>query len=122
MSNKILIIDDDELVRSMMANFLKKNGYAVAQASNGNEGIEIAKKNIPDIVITDMLMPEKEGIETIVDLKKYNTDIKIIAISSGGKTKNMSFLDIAKNVGAQATIEKPFKPQDLIETIKEVIT
>lgn len=118
---KILIVDDDELVRMTCRNVLKKEGYTVLEAGNGNEGLESIKNDTPDLVITDMLMPDKEGLETITEIRELNPEIKIIAISSGGVTKNMGFLELAQKVGADRTLKKPLKPAELLGNIKELL-
>ena len=118
---KILVIDDDDLVRSMTCNVLKKSGFQVFEAENGNVGLNVAVKESPDLVITDMLMPDKEGIETILELSAINKDIKIIAMSGGGKTQDMTFLDLAKKIGASKTIQKPFKPANLLSAVQEIL-
>jgi len=119
---KILVIDDDDLVRLTLAKLLQKQGGSVLEAKNGAVGIEIFKKNTPHIVLTDMLMPEKEGLETISELKSIQPSIKIIAMSSGGASHNMSFLQLAQRIGADKTISKPIKPDELIKTIKDLTT
>ncbi len=119
--SKILVVDDDDLIRGMVSTILKKLGYEVVEAVNGTQGVEKAKTENPDLVITDILMPDKEGIETIIELRSINKDIKIIAMSGGGGTKNMSFLDMAKNVGANEIMMKPFKPNDIEDKIKALI-
>lgn len=115
--SKILVADDDDFVRGLICSVLKKNGYTVSEAKNGEEAVTMARKDSPDILITDMLMPDKEGIETILEVKEIGSNIKIIAISGGGKTKNMSFLNIAQNAGADAILSKPFKPDELLQAI-----
>lgn len=114
---KILVIEDDTLLRSMMQKGLERAGYEAVVAVNGTQGIELFKQHKPSLVITDMLMPDKEGMQTIMELKQIDPDIKIIAMSGGGSTKNMAFLEMSKRVGAVATISKPFKPQDLFDLI-----
>jgi CheY-like chemotaxis protein len=119
--SKILVIDDDELVRLTLTRLLQKVGYDVLQAKNGVAGIEIYKQSRPDIVLTDMLMPDKEGLETISELKRLNPDAKIIAMSGGGQSQNMTFLQLARKVGAGQTINKPVKPVELFEAIKQLV-
>lgn len=116
----ILIIDDDNLVRGMVAKALRKTGYHVLEASDGNEGLQVALHHSVDIVITDILMPDKEGIETILELKDINEKIKIIAMSGGGKRQNMTFLNMAKKAGADKLLKKPFRPSELIQLIEEL--
>lgn len=118
---KILVIDDDELVRNMVSSALKKAGHDVALADNGSEGVTNAQNDPPDLVITDMLMPDKEGIQTILELQAAHQNIKIIAISGGGATKNMNFLHMAEKVGAQKVLAKPFKPSVLLSTVNDLL-
>ncbi len=118
---KILVIDDDDLVRSMICTSLKKEKFDVVEARNGNEGVEKAKAEKPDLVITDILMPNKEGIETIMDLHALDSKVKIIAMSGGGSSKNMSFLEMAKKVGAQHVLNKPFKSSTLLGAVNSLL-
>ena len=118
----ILVIDDDDLIREMMAGVLKNAKYVVMSAENGNVGIDHIKKiSVPDLVITDILMPDKEGLETISEIKEINPNIKIIAMSGGGQAKDMTFLDLAKHMGAHHTLKKPFRPGLLLETVEKVL-
>lgn len=119
---KILVIDDDDFVRGMICNALRKENFLVEEAHNGNEGVQKSRSFKPAVVITDMLMPDKEGIETILEIKAVNKDIKIIAMSGGGSSKNMTFLEMAKKVGAEQVLSKPFKPSAMIEAIRSVLT
>lgn len=118
---RILLIDDDALVRGMLAATLRKAEHLVLEASNGVDGVDSARTEKPDLVITDMLMPDKEGMQTIMEIKALDANIKIIAISSGGSAKNMSFLELAKKAGANDVLAKPFKPDILIEKIKSLL-
>jgi CheY-like chemotaxis protein len=118
---KILIIDDDDLIRMTFLHILKKTNCTTIEANNGNEGLAKYRQMRPDIVITDMLMPEKEGLETISLIRAFDPDAKIIAMSGGGSTKNMSFLKLAKKVGANQILSKPVKPDQLIAAIQELL-
>ncbi len=120
--NKILIIDDEAPVRKMLKKLLMKNGYHVWEADNGKIGIESYVKNNPDLIITDLIMPEKEGLESIRELKKLNPDIKIIAISGGGITDPKMYLDLASKFGAVQTFSKPVDNKTLISTINEILS
>ncbi len=115
---RILIIDDDELVRLTLKNLVKKAGFLVSEADNGRTGMDMFAKERPQIVITDILMPDKEGLETITEMRKISPHAAIIAMSSGGSTKNLSFLQLAKQLGANYTITKPIKPDVLMAAIK----
>ena len=119
---KILVIDDDDFVRGMVCNALRKENFLVEEAQNGNEGVSKSRSFKPEVVITDMLMPDKEGIETILEIKAVNKDIKVIAMSGGGASKNMTFLEMAKKVGAEQVLSKPFKPSAMIEAIRSVLS
>lgn len=118
---KILIIDDDELIRLTCRNILKKIECEVIEAENGVQGLAQFKKEHPSIVITDLLMPDKEGLETISEIKGSDKSVRIIAISGGGSTNNMSFLNIAKLMGADIILKKPFKPDELLGAIKTLL-
>lgn len=121
MKNKILIIEDDPQFREMLIEMLERKEYEVFSASDGEEGIEIWKSINPDIVITDIIMPNKEGIETILDLKRRNKEVKIIAISGGGRTNAQDNLRSAKLLGASITIAKPFESSQLIGAVEELL-
>lgn len=118
---KILVIDDDALVRDLIAHILEIAGYLPVLASNGREGIARFKSDEPALVITDILMPEKEGIETILDIRRLRQDVKIIAISGGGVSGAVEFLDMAAKLGASAAIAKPFKPAALISMVAQLL-
>jgi YesN/AraC family two-component response regulator len=104
----ILIIDDEAQPRRMLQQALTWAGYEVVEARDGNEGLQGFRATPTDIIITDILMPEKEGLETIIDLWREFPRVKIIAMSGGGRTGNLNFLDVARRLGAQHTLEKPF--------------
>ncbi len=118
---KVLIIDDDDLVRLTARNILQKAGCSIFEADNGVAGIKLFKQEQPTIVITDMLMPDKEGLETITEIRKLSATAKIIAMSGGGNSKNMTYLQMALKVGAHHTLKKPFKPDELLSVIKIVM-
>jgi len=94
--SRILIIDDDAQILKMLRQILEREKYHVTEASNGKEGLRLYRENPADLVITDIIMPEKEGIEIIIELKRDYPDVKIIAISGGGRINPEDYLDIAK--------------------------
>lgn len=118
---KILIIDDDDLIRLACKNILKKSGFETIEARNGNGGVAMFRGEHPDVVITDILMPDKEGLETISEIRAINMHAKIIAMSGGGNTQNMSFLQLAERMGANRLLSKPFKPDDLLAAVRDVL-
>ena len=119
----ILVIDDDEDVRSCIRNILEHSGYSVLEAENGSVGICIFRKNPVDLVIVDLFMPEKEGIETIIELRKEYADLKILAISGGIPGYGPDhFLHIAQKLGADGTLDKPFNMQQLLSKVENLLT
>ena len=106
----ILIIDDELQIQLMLRKLFESEGYKVTGASDGNEGIRLYRENPADLIITDFIMPEKEGIETIRDLKKEFPEVEIIAISGGGRGSPEVYLGFAKNMGAKYTFAKPINP------------
>ena len=92
---KILIIDDEPYILLMLKKMLEKAGYEVDMASNGQQGMELFEKDNADLVITDIIMPDKEGLEIILEMKKQRPDLKIIAISGGGRISPESYLECA---------------------------
>lgn len=117
----IVVIDDDHLVCETIVSLLEIAGHKVRSAHDGDEGLALIKQTTPELVITDIVMPTKEGMETIIDILKHSADVKIIAISGQGQTTGGSYLDMAKKLGAQATLAKPFSHQELIETVEKVM-
>lgn len=118
---KILVIDDDRMVRDTLKLIIQGSGHVAAFANDGREGLKMYAEFQPDLVITDLLMPEKEGIETICDLRKLRRDLPIIAISGGGRVGNADFLKVAHSLGANRTIAKPFDPDELIDTVAALL-
>lgn len=115
--SKILIIDNDPLVCETLKFAAESAGHTVVLARNGHEGLQAFAASPPDLVVTDILMPEKEGMETIVDLRRSNPDVPILAISGAAPTGNISFLKIAQKLGANRTLSKPFAMEDFVAAI-----
>lgn len=110
---KILIVDDEELARFALQEILEADGHVISVARNGVEGLNMALRGDMDLVVTDIIMPDKEGVEMIKDLKARLPDLPVIAISGGGRTRNLNFLEIAQHFGADAVLAKPFTPDAL---------
>ncbi len=117
----ILVIDDEPQLRGMLRLVLERAGHNVYDAPNGKVGVVVFRQNKIDLTVTDILMPEKEGIETISELKRIAPHAKIIAISGGGRTKNLDFLTVARKMGADRSLAKPFRPQELVDLIDELL-
>ncbi len=115
---RILVIDDDELVRFTLQKILEGENHQVAVAVDGVEGIALFTAQPFPLVITDLIMPEKEGMETIIELKKDFPDTKIIAISGGGQMGVSNLLKVAQIVGADHAIAKPFSKGDVLDCVK----
>lgn len=115
---KVLVVDDEELVRLTLRQMLESEGHDVLEARNGREAVAIQNRTPADIVLTDIIMPEQEGIETIIQLRRQDPNLRIVAISGGGRMKNLDFLRVAANVGADATLTKPFTTDELVEVIR----
>jgi CheY-like chemotaxis protein len=118
---KVLVIDDDSLVRDTIVRILERQGYQVLVASDGVGGLRMFHRERPDLVITDIIMPEKEGIGTIREIRGDCPDAEIIAISGGGRIGNVGFLNVAEQVGASEIIAKPFDPTDLANTVSRCL-
>jgi CheY-like chemotaxis protein len=114
---RILLIDDDDLVRKMIYLTLEHLGHEVVEAHNGKEGIRLFDRDTTDLVITDLIMPEMEGIETILRLRKIKPGIPVVAMSGGGRIKASDLLPSAQQLGAKATLQKPFTKDELVAAI-----
>lgn len=118
-TQKILIIDDDVGVRFTLKKLLSSAGYEVIEAPDGRKGMQLFHSTWPDLVITDIIMPEQEGIETIIALKGISPQPRVIAISGGGRLGNKDLLHMADRLGADAVLRKPFGEAELINLVKE---
>lgn len=119
--SKILIIDDDELVLDMMQASLEDEGYEVTVAVNGDEGIKRYREDPADVVITDVIMPEKEGITTLLELKLEFPGANVIVMSGGGRGSADGYLENAKALGANFTFQKPVEHEQLIDAIETLL-
>ncbi|MBF0135468.1 MAG: response regulator [Magnetococcus sp. DMHC-1] len=119
---RILVIDDDVGVRALMRVILEDAGHVVVEAPNGRLGIKRYRENSADLVITDMVMPEKDGVEVIVELMEMDSSIKVIAMSGGGRGLEADYnLGIARDFGAIRTLAKPFSRQQVLQVIKDLL-
>ena len=112
----ILIIDDEELVRTLLRSALEEAGYEVTEAANGREGLELYRYRPTDLVITDIVMPELNGLDMLLELTREFLDAKVIAISGAGGEKNV--LDVARLLGARQTFQKPFSMPQLLGAVR----
>jgi DNA-binding NtrC family response regulator len=114
----ILIIDDEKPIRFALAAMLAGEGHEVLQAENGSRGIAVLEGCPVDVVISDILMPEKEGLETIIELRRRWPDLPVIAISGGGRTGTANYLYLAAQLGATATLDKPFTRAEMLARLE----
>lgn len=117
----ILVVDDDDQIRALLKRFLSRDGYQVLEASNGRIAVDILGNEPVDLVITDLIMPDKEGLETIREIVKEHKGLKIIAISGGGRVGPDSYLTMAKMFGASAVFTKPLDMAKFLSTVAELL-
>lgn len=119
--NTILIIDDNDMFCGMLKQLLENEGYDVVVASDGNSGINHFQENKPDLVICDLIMPEKEGLETITVLQRIDCKTPIIAVSGGGRVGPEMYLELAETMGARHTFSKPFVSREFLKAVAECL-
>jgi len=117
----ILVVEDDIDLRGMLKTALERNSFTVFEADNGKEAIAHFKPGVTDVVITDLIMPEEDGLKVIMKIREIKPDIKLVAISGGGKAGPASYLDMAKALGADSVFYKPFSLNDLVVEIKNLL-
>jgi len=113
----ILIIDDDDSLRDSLRRTLRKQGYVIMEASDGWLGLKQLERQAVDLVLLDLFMPDKDGLETIGELRRTHPGIKIIAMSGGGFRGKVDMLPMAKMLGARRTLTKPFTREQLLEAV-----
>jgi len=117
----ILVIDDDESIRSVIKRVLEREGHSVTCAADGEQGLAAFRAASPDLVITDIIMPEKEGIWTILQIRQACAATRILAMSGGGSVIKDDVLHIARQLGANETLAKPFSGKELIEKVRTTL-
>lgn len=120
-NNKILIVDDDDMMRMYIKTLLTQNGYDISEAANGKDGLRAFRDITPDLVITDIIMPEMEGITFIKSLREHNNYIPIIAMTGNVHGRMEEYLDISSKLGADEILRKPIKADEFLEAIKRLI-
>lgn len=118
---RIMVVDDDASIRRTLHILLSKAGHEVVQAADGLEAIRLWRAQAGDLVITDLHMPQKDGIETIIELLSHNPDIRIIAMSGGGQTKRLDLLGNLTLLGSVLTIEKPFTLAEMMAVVNRAL-
>lgn len=119
--HKVLLVDDDAALRATLRDMLEELDCEVAEAEDGEVASRMLQTEKPALVITDILMPNQEGIETIAEMRKAYPELPIVAMSGGGSTGNMTFLDYARQLGANASLQKPIGFDTLASTVDTLL-
>jgi len=117
----VLVVDDDVMVLQAVVILLEDRGFNVLAAVDGVQGLHEYRKHRPDVILTDIIMPQKEGISLIRDLRREFPEAKIVAMSGGGRVGNSDYITIAKALGADTALSKPFDEDQLIETLRALL-
>lgn len=119
----VLVVDDQDQVRQLIRETLEQAGYEVEEARDGKEGLDRYRARSTDLVIMDILMPDQDGLETIMTLRREFPETRVIAMTGGSDTIGiLNFLDVAKMLGARRTLQKPFELKVLLDTVAEELT
>lgn len=119
---RILVVDDDPISRQVLKAMLEKEGHLVTEAEDGVKAVKGYDRNLIDLVITDIFMPEKEGVQTVRELMKENPDVKIIAVSGGSSSANYDSLDWIKMFGVKYTFTKPFNAKVILAAVDDLLS
>jgi len=120
--SRILVIDDDQAVRFTIQAILQREGHEVLCVGDGDLGLRALERITPHLIITDIIMPNKEGLATIMEIRARDAVTPIIAMSGGGRTGNMDFLKMAEAIGANEVLPKPFQRDDLTAAVRRLLT
>lgn len=117
----VLVIDDAPGMRRLMARILTTMGHVAIEAEDGAVGLKLFKEYRPPLVITDVLMPERDGIETILSIRRLSLATKILAVSGGGQSFRYEFLEVTRKFGAQMTLRKPFRTDEFVAAVTSLL-
>ncbi len=118
----VMIVDDDQQILRLLAEIIEKEGHQIVSAEDGEQAFQQFQKHPIDLVITDLLMPNKEGLELIQELRSIRPELKIIAYSGGGQMKPDNYLDFAKGMGADRVFSKPIPIKELTAAVADLIS
>lgn len=121
MPARILVMDDDDVLRFILVETLQSEGYEVFAVNNGDDGLLAMREKPFDLVVTDIIMPGREGIETIIELRRNYPRLKILAMSGGGLVAPSEYLDNARDFGADRTLQKPFKTSAFLAEVAALL-
>jgi DNA-binding NtrC family response regulator len=116
---RVLLIDDEPMVRKIVRKMLERAGHEVVDVENGRAGLDQLERATIDLIVTDIIMPDVEGIEVLMTVRERHPSIAVIAMSGGGRMGNVDFLEVAMKLGAVATLQKPFTSGALLEAIDQ---
>ena len=119
---RILVVDDESMVRHTLRAILERAGHTVEEAEDGDECLAAVRHSPPDLILMDIIMPNREGVETITTLRRSGVTVPVVAISGGGRTGGMLFLETAAMLGATRTLAKPVRNAELLGTVAECLT
>jgi DNA-binding response OmpR family regulator len=119
---RILVVDDNEDLRNTIGALLQADGFDVALAADGQAALAAHQATPADVVLTDLFMPDKDGIETIVELRRLSPQLKIVAMSGWTSTQGSDYLQVAREIGASVTLQKPFDPEELSRVLRRLVT
>jgi CheY-like chemotaxis protein len=119
--SRILVTEDDDAYRKVLRTVLHRAGYEVVEARDGTEAVAYVRRESPDLIVTDILMPGCDGIETMMAVRQLRPGMRVIAISGGGRIHPADFLHMASKLGARRTLAKPFSNAQFLETVAEVL-
>lgn len=117
----ILVVEDDEAIREIITEVLYAEGHDILQSCNGAQALKLLRGNPVDLVITDIIMAEKDGIEMLYELRKYYPEVKSIAFSGGGKIGGTTYLALARSLGARCVLSKPFPISSLLIAVNNIL-
>jgi DNA-binding response OmpR family regulator len=120
LKKRILVVDDNEDLRTTIQALLQADGFEVAVAADGEAALLLHRAHPADVVVTDLFMPDKDGIETIIELKKLYPTVKIVAMSGWTSTQGSDYLQVAREIGAAVTLQKPFDPLELSRVVRQL--
>ena len=119
---KVLVIDDEKVVRELARRMLESDHHTMVEAVDGVEGIKVFQEEQPDVVVTDIIMPNADGLEVVRRILEINPKAKIVAMSGGGRIGDETYLKYAKKFGVTAVLSKPFSPDQLLSLIRDIPT
>jgi DNA-binding response OmpR family regulator len=117
---RVMVVDDNEDMRSMLKLCLEADGFEVEVARNGQLALDLLHRQPADVVVTDLFMPDQDGIETILELRKQFPQVRIVAMSGWTSSEGSDYLRVAREIGALETLRKPFDPQELSQLLREL--